>query len=100
MLHAKPVVSGARRLSGACRLMIGETMRYRLGMKDDGWLVVDTERRRVAQFGGLKLEGLSAEEAHIGLGLMEAFDRGVATGAEREPLPRLAENAGQDALQA
>ena len=58
--------------------MIGETMRYRLGMKDDGWLVVDTERRRVAAFGGLKLEGLSAEEAHVMLGLVEAFDRGIA----------------------
>ena len=53
-------------------------MRYRLGMKDDGWLVVDTERRRVASFGGLKLEALSAEEAHVMLGLVEAYDRGIA----------------------
>ena len=56
-------------------------MRYRLGMKDDGWLVVDTERRRVAHFGGLKLDGLSAEEAHVMLGLLEAYDRGVAAEA-------------------
>ncbi|NNM72762.1 hypothetical protein [Enterovirga aerilata] len=54
-------------------------MRYRLGMKDDGWLVVDTERRRVAHFGGLKLEGLSPEEAHVMLGLAEAYDRGLAS---------------------
>jgi hypothetical protein len=53
-------------------------MRYRLGMKDDGWLVVDTERRRVAHFGGLRLESLSPEEAHVMLGLIEAYDRGVA----------------------
>ena len=56
-------------------------MRYRLGMKDDGWLVVDTERRRVAHFGGLKLDGLSAEEAHVMLGLIEAYDRGIAAEA-------------------
>ena len=53
-------------------------MRYRLGMKDDGWLVVDTERRRVALFGGLRLDSLSAEEAHVMLGLAEAYDRGFA----------------------
>ena len=58
-------------------------MRYRLGMKDDGWLVVDTERRRVAHYGGLKLDGLSAEEAHVMLGLAEAVERG--TDAEGRP---------------
>ena len=52
-------------------------MRYRLGIKDDGWLVVDTERRRVAQYGGLKLDGLTAEEAHVMLGIVEAHDRGA-----------------------
>jgi hypothetical protein len=57
-------------------------MRYRLGMKDDGWLVVDTERRRVARYGGLKLEGLTPEEAHVMLGLVEAFDRGAELDAD------------------
>jgi hypothetical protein len=61
-------------------------MRYRLGMKDDGWLVVDTDNRRVAHFGGLRLDRLSAEEAHVMLGLMEALDR--AAEAEHDaPMP-------------
>jgi hypothetical protein len=60
-------------------------MRYKLGMKDDGWLVVDTERRRVARFGDLKLERLTAEEAHVMLGLVEAYDRGVAAEAGFRP---------------
>ena len=54
-------------------------MRYRLGMKDDGWLVVDAEHRQIAEFGGIKLDGLSAEEAHVMLGLVEAVDRGFGT---------------------
>ena len=62
-------------------------MRYRLGMKDDGWLVVDTERRRVAHFGGLKLDGLTPEEAHVMLGLVEAYDRGAADEADSPVTP-------------
>lgn len=55
-------------------------MRYRLGMRDDGWLVVDTDGMCVAEYGGMKLDGLSAEEAHVMLGFAEAVERG--TGAE------------------
>ena len=62
-------------------------MRYRLGMKDDGWLVVDTERRRVAHFGGLRLESLSAEEAHVMLGLIEAYDRAAEAEESSRPQP-------------
>jgi hypothetical protein len=72
-------------------------MRYRLGMKDDGWLVVDTERRRVAHFGGLKLYGLTPEEAHVMLGLVEAYDRGAAGEADSPAvrlIPARAEAAG------
>ena len=59
-------------------------MRYRLGMKDDGWLVVDAQRRRVAFFGGCKLEGLSADEAHVMVGMLEAYERGVGTEQDAE----------------
>lgn len=63
-------------------------MRYRLGMRDDGWLVADTAHRRVAEFGGVRLDGLSADEAHVLLGLVEAAERGAAAGPEtREPPP-------------
>ena len=62
-------------------------MRYRLGMKDDGWLVVDTDNRRVAHFGGLRLDRLSAEEAHVMLGLMEALDRAAEAEHDTPVLP-------------
>jgi hypothetical protein len=70
-------------------------MRYRLGMKDDGWLVVDTERRRVAHFGGLKLDGLTPEEAHVMLGLVEACDRGAADEADSPVTPFIAAPAAR-----
>jgi hypothetical protein len=70
-------------------------MRYRLGMKDDGWLVVDTEHRRVARYGGLKLEGLSAEEAHVMVGLVEAYDRGT-DGSDVTPVLQAYDRPGTD----
>ena len=75
-------------------------MRYRLGMKDDGWLVVDTERRRVAHFGGLRLDGLTPEEAHVMLGLIEAYDRGAAGEADSPGAPLIPARAARAELRA
>jgi hypothetical protein len=69
---------------------------YKLGKKDDGWLVVDTHARRVAAFGGLKLEGLDAEEAEIMLGLMEDYSRGLRREAlEWRPEPQAGQAGGR-----
>jgi hypothetical protein len=69
-------------------------MRYKLGMRDDGWLVIDTASQRVASFGGCILQALSVEEAHLMLGMLQSQDRALAAlspdllpGASAKPAP-------------
>lgn len=62
-------------------------MRYKLGMRDDGWLVIDTDSQRVAAFGGCVLQALSVEEAHLMLDMLQSQDRALAAlSPERLPV--------------
>ena len=50
-------------------------MRYRLEMQHGGWRVLDRFWDVTAEFGGIPLERLTIEEAHVMLGLLEDCGR-------------------------
>ena len=57
--------------------MLARPMRYELGLRDDGWLVVDTVGRCVAEYGGIELDRLTQDEAQTMVGLLLSRDRGL-----------------------
>ena len=63
-------------------------MTYRLGMRDSGWEIVNTISHRLALFGGMPMENLTIEEAHIMKDLIEAYDRGASAERSRDRLAR------------
>ena len=66
-------------------------MRYQLGLRDDGWVVVDPDSRAICAFGGLQLFGLTVEEAHVMMDLLQAYDRGLVAEADDAGTVLLAE---------
>jgi hypothetical protein len=75
-------------------------MTYRLGMRDSGWEIVNTISRTLATFGGLPMEGLTIEEAHVMKDLIEAYDRGNQADRTRDRPPSRGFAAGTDGLAA
>ena len=67
-----------READGVLRIVHAGRVSYELGLRDDGWLVVDVSARRVAEFGGLSLQGLSNDEAETMRGLLLHHDRACA----------------------
>lgn len=57
-------------------------MRYVLGMRDDGWLIVDRDAARIAKFAGCELKGLSREEAETMIDLLTAIERATQVSLE------------------
>lgn len=54
-------------------------MRYALGFRDDGWLIVDREDGRIAVFAGCAMTGLSRDEAETMLGLINWVEQASAS---------------------
>jgi hypothetical protein len=55
--------------------MFASGMRYQIEMQHEGWRVRDRFWDTTAEFGGIPLEYLTIEEAHVMLGLLEACER-------------------------
>jgi hypothetical protein len=53
-------------------------MRYALGFRDDGWLIVDRDDGRIAVFAGCPMKALSRDEAETMLGLIVWIDEASA----------------------
>ena len=53
-------------------------MRYELSLSDDGWSVVDGWRQQVAEYGGIRFERLTDEEARTMRDLLVDHDRVAA----------------------
>jgi hypothetical protein len=52
-------------------------MRYQIEMQHEVWRVRDREWDLTAEFGGIPLEHLTIGEAHVMLGMLEAWERAV-----------------------
>lgn len=77
-------------LSEPPRLTSAPGMPYKITMRDDGWAVLDPVSKSVARLGAFALEGLTVEEAHVLLGMLEARDRlSVAHSSAYRGLPTL-----------
>ena len=63
--------------------MFASGMRYQIEMQQHGWRVRDRFWDTTAEFGGIPLEHLTIEEAHVMLDMLEACDR-----AELEDVPQ------------
>ena len=58
-------------------------MRYVLGFRDDGWLIVDRDDGRIAVFAGCPMTALSRDEAETMIGLIGWVEQALARAAER-----------------
>ena len=55
--------------------MFASGMRYQIEMQQHGWRVRDRFWDTTAEFGGIPLEHLTIEEAHVMLSMLEDRDR-------------------------
>jgi hypothetical protein len=55
--------------------MFASGMRFQIELQQDGWRVRDRFWDTTAEFGGIPLEHLTLEEAHVMLGMLEDVDR-------------------------
>ncbi len=53
-------------------------MRYELSQSDDGWSVLDGWRQQVAEYGGIRFERLTDDEARTMRDLLVDHDRAAA----------------------
>jgi hypothetical protein len=68
-------------------------MQYPIEMQEDGWRLKDPVRNATAEFGGVPLERLTLEEAHVMLELLQHRDHALTREAN-EPDWLLAPSGG------